>query len=61
VDDYYEEKVLADITEKGLKPGDLVGELADPNAPSAAALFLGPLTPLLFMCVQFSTPFFCWV
>jgi chromatin structure-remodeling complex protein RSC7 len=38
VDDYYENKVLADITEKGLKPGDLVGELADPNAPSAAAL-----------------------
>ena len=38
MDDYYEEKVLADITEKGLKPGDLVGELADPNAPSAAAL-----------------------
>jgi chromatin structure-remodeling complex protein RSC7 len=38
VDDYYEDKVLADITEKGLKPGDPVGELADPNAPSAAAL-----------------------
>jgi hypothetical protein len=38
VDDYYEDKVLADITEKGLKAGDLVGELADPNAPSAAAL-----------------------
>lgn len=38
MDDYYETKVLADITEKGLKPGDLVGELADPNAPSAAAL-----------------------
>jgi chromatin structure-remodeling complex protein RSC7 len=38
VDDYYENKVLAEITEKGLKPGDLVGELADPNAPSAAAL-----------------------
>ena len=38
VDDYYEDKVLAEITEKGLKPGDLVGELADPNAPSAAAL-----------------------
>jgi len=38
VDDYYEDKVLADITEKGLKPGDFVGELADPNAPSAAAL-----------------------
>jgi chromatin structure-remodeling complex protein RSC7 len=38
VDDYFEDKVLAEITEKGLKPGDLVGELADPNAPSAAAL-----------------------
>ena len=38
MDDYYEDKVLADITEKGFKPGDLVGELADPNAPSAAAL-----------------------
>ena len=38
MDDYYEDKVLADITEKGLRPGDLVGELADPNAPSAAAL-----------------------
>src|SRR5258708_39300234 len=38
VDDYYEDKILAEITEKGLKPGDLVGELADPNAPSAAAL-----------------------
>jgi hypothetical protein len=38
LDDYYEAKVLADITEKGLKSGDLVGELADPNAPSAAAL-----------------------
>ena len=38
MDDYYEDKVLADITEKGLKPGDLVGELADPNAPSAAAI-----------------------
>jgi chromatin structure-remodeling complex protein RSC7 len=38
VDDYYEDKVLAEITDKGLKPGDFVGELADPNAPSAAAL-----------------------
>ncbi|KAF8718931.1 hypothetical protein AX14_011654 [Amanita brunnescens Koide BX004] len=33
VDDYYEDKVLEDITAKGLKPGDLVGELPDPNAP----------------------------
>lgn len=32
VDDYYEDKVLAEIKEKGLNPGDLVGELPDPNA-----------------------------
>ena len=38
MDDYYEDKVLADIMEKALRPGDLVCELADPNAPSAAAL-----------------------
>ncbi|TFK75645.1 hypothetical protein BDN72DRAFT_757327 [Pluteus cervinus] len=31
-DDYYEEKVLEDITAKGIKAGDLVGELPDPNA-----------------------------
>ena len=36
-DDYYEEKVTEEITAKGLKPGDPVGELADPNAQSAAA------------------------
>ncbi|KAL0573363.1 chromatin structure-remodeling complex subunit RSC7 [Marasmius crinis-equi] len=34
-DDYYEEKVLAEITARGLQPGDLVGELPDPNATSA--------------------------
>jgi chromatin structure-remodeling complex protein RSC7 len=33
-DDYYEDKVLADITEKGLKAGDPVGELPDPSAPA---------------------------
>ncbi|KAF5350549.1 hypothetical protein D9756_008720 [Leucocoprinus leucothites] len=33
-DDYYEDKVLAEITAKGLSPGDPVGELPDPNAPS---------------------------
>lgn len=33
-DDYYEDKVLADITEKGLKAGDPVGELPDPSAPT---------------------------
>jgi chromatin structure-remodeling complex protein RSC7 len=30
-DDYYEEKVIAEIAEKGLKPGDPVGELPDPQ------------------------------
>lgn len=35
-DDYYEEKVLAEITEKGLKAGELVGDLPDPNAQSQA-------------------------
>ncbi|KAK2460792.1 hypothetical protein APHAL10511_007262 [Amanita phalloides] len=33
IDDYYEDKVLEEITAKGLKPGDPVGELPDPNAP----------------------------
>ncbi|KAF8639179.1 hypothetical protein AX17_001666 [Amanita inopinata Kibby_2008] len=33
VDDYYEGKMLEEITAKGLKPGDPVGELPDPNAP----------------------------
>jgi len=33
-DDYYESKVLAEISAKGILPGDLVGELPDPNAPS---------------------------
>ncbi|KAJ7070021.1 chromatin remodelling complex Rsc7/Swp82 subunit-domain-containing protein [Mycena amicta] len=32
VDDYYEDKVLEEITERGLKAGDPVGELPDPNA-----------------------------
>ena len=32
VDDYYEDKVLEEITARGLKAGDLVGELPDPNA-----------------------------
>src|SRR5258705_5505564 len=32
VDDYYETKVLEEITARGLKAGDLVGELPDPNA-----------------------------
>ena len=32
VDDYYESKVLDEITARGLKAGDLVGDLPDPNA-----------------------------
>ncbi|KAF7329760.1 hypothetical protein MKEN_00239300 [Mycena kentingensis (nom. inval.)] len=35
VDDYYEDRVLAEITEKGLKAGDPVGDLPDPNAHKA--------------------------
>lgn len=31
-DDYYEAKILEEITERGLKAGELVGELPDPNA-----------------------------
>lgn len=40
VDDYNEEKALAEITEKGLKPGDLVGDLQETSniAAEAAAL-----------------------
>ncbi|KAI0634279.1 chromatin remodelling complex Rsc7/Swp82 subunit-domain-containing protein [Trametes polyzona] len=37
VDDYYEDKALEEITAKGLKPGDLVGELQDPSAMNEAA------------------------
>ncbi|KAI0039219.1 hypothetical protein FA95DRAFT_1567284 [Auriscalpium vulgare] len=36
IDDYYEDKVLAEITEKGLKPGDLVGDLSEPQTTAAA-------------------------
>ena len=31
-DDYYEAKILEEITERGIKAGDLVGDLPDPNA-----------------------------
>jgi len=33
-DDYYEDKVIEEITPLGIKPGDPVGELPDPNATS---------------------------
>ena len=40
IDDYNEEKALAEITEKGLKPGDYVGDLQETSniASEAAAL-----------------------
>lgn len=34
VDDYYEDKVAEEISSLGLKPGDPVGELPDPNSSS---------------------------
>ena len=37
MDDYFEEKVLAEITEKGLKPGDFVGDLSEGGQPTANA------------------------
>ncbi|THV05687.1 hypothetical protein K435DRAFT_646613 [Dendrothele bispora CBS 962.96] len=37
VDDYYEDNVLAEITARGLKPGDLVGDVTDPADPALAA------------------------
>ncbi|THG95350.1 hypothetical protein EW026_g6289 [Hermanssonia centrifuga] len=40
VDDYNEEKVLAEITERGLKPGDSVGELVDTSTIAAEAAAL---------------------
>ena len=43
IDDYYEDKVLEEVTAKGLKPGDLVGDLQDTSnlANEAAALAAG--------------------
>lgn len=37
-DDYYEEKALAEITEKGFKAGEFVGDLPDPTTHNEAAL-----------------------
>jgi hypothetical protein len=37
VDDYYEDRALEEVTAKGLKPGDPVGELVDPRAPKELA------------------------
>jgi chromatin structure-remodeling complex protein RSC7 len=44
VDDYYEDRVLEEITAKGLKPGDPVGDMQDPRATKEpdAGLDLGP-------------------
>lgn len=37
VDDYYEDAVAAEIAERGLRPGDPVGELPDPRAAAKEA------------------------
>lgn len=42
-DDYYEEKVLPTLAEKGAKPGDLVGELPDPSGAAASSSNLATL------------------
>jgi chromatin structure-remodeling complex protein RSC7 len=41
VDDYYEDKVLEDITAMGLQPGDLVGDLQDPSTQTELAQLTG--------------------
>lgn len=43
IDDYYEDKALEEVTAKGLKPGDLVGDLQDTTnlTNEAAALAAG--------------------
>ncbi|KAF7792943.1 hypothetical protein EIP86_004046 [Pleurotus ostreatoroseus] len=41
IDDYDEEKTLQEITEKGLKPGELVGDLQDVSNLAAEAAALG--------------------
>ncbi|CAK5283206.1 unnamed protein product [Mycena citricolor] len=41
VDDYYEDRVLEEITARGLQAGDPVGELPDPNANAANAADAG--------------------
>jgi hypothetical protein len=39
-DDYYEDKALEEVTAKGLKPGDPVGELPDPQTVTSEAVSL---------------------
>ena len=41
VDDYYEDKVLEEITAMGLQPGDLVGDLQDPSTQTELAQLTG--------------------
>lgn len=40
-DDYYEEKALAEISEKGFKAGEFVGELPDPTTHNEASALGG--------------------
>ncbi|KAH8102194.1 chromatin remodelling complex Rsc7/Swp82 subunit-domain-containing protein [Cristinia sonorae] len=46
-DDYYEDKVLPTLAEKGAKPGDLVGELPDPSTGVASSTNLNNLNSAL--------------
>jgi chromatin structure-remodeling complex protein RSC7 len=41
VDDYYEDKVLEEITALGLQPGDFVGDLQDPSTQTELAQLTG--------------------
>ena len=41
MDDYYEDKVLEEITALGLQPGDLVGDLQDPSTQTELAQLTG--------------------
>lgn len=41
MDDYYEDKVLEEITAMGLQPGDLVGDLQDPSTQTELAQLTG--------------------
>ena len=41
MDDYFEDKVLEEITAMGLQPGDLVGDLQDPSTQTELAQLTG--------------------
>ena len=45
IDDYNEQKSLEEITARGLRPGDPVGELQDPSLAAEAAMLAGDAGP----------------